>query len=139
MSLTLPSKCEISFDFWSNNTLANGEHRFFLLPKAQFSTGTTQPQYAVYVDQMGSNKGNLGKRENNSTVTILSKFDLTGSTNHTVKWERDGTTVKIYVDGTLKDTQTLSWIGNYTDYCFSMMRWSASGTSKMKNAKIKAV
>ena len=139
MSVTLPSKCEISFGFWSNCSNSNGEHRFFLLPKSQFSTGTTQPQYALYIDQRGSNKGTLGKRENNSTVGIVSNFTLTTSSWHTVKWVCDGTSIGIYVDDTLKSTQTISWIGNYSDYCFSMMRWTSSGTSTMKNAKIKAL
>lgn len=138
LSQTLPTNCEISFDFWSNNS-NKSEHRFFLLPKSQFSTGTTQPQYALYVDQLGSNKGYMGKRENNSTIAMLLNFDLNGSTWHTIKWVKNNTSVDFYMDTTLKGNQTLSWIDNYSDWCFSMMRWSSSGTSIMKNVKIKAV
>ena len=136
LSQSLPTNCEISFDIWSNNS-ASGEHRFFLLPKAQFSTRTTQPSYAVYMDLLGSNKANLGKRDNGSTSPFVSGFSCTGSTYHTVKIVKTGTSIEIYVDDTLKTTQTLSWIGNYTDYTLSMMRWSASGTSKIKSVKFK--
>ena len=137
LSVALPSKCEISFDFYSTVSSGGYEHRFFLLPKSQFSTDTTQPQYALYVDQKGSNKGTAGKRENNSTVGIVSNYTCNGSTYHTVKWVRDGTSVKIYIDDELKTTQTITWIDNYSNYCFSMMIWSSTAQSKMKNAKIK--
>lgn len=138
MSITLPSKCEVSFDFWSNNT-QSGEHRFFLLPKSQFSTDTTQPQYGLFADQKGGNIGSLGKREDNSTVTTYANFSVTGSTWHTVKWVKDNTKVLFYIDTTLKGNQTLSWIDNYSNWCFSMIRWTCTGTSIMKNVKIKAL
>ena len=138
LSQSLPTNCEISFDIYSNNS-SSGEHRFFLLPKTQYSSGTTQPSYAVYMDLLGSNKANLGKRDNGATSAFVSGFSCTGSTYHTVKIVKTGTSVEIYVDDTLKTTQTLSWIGNYNDYTISMMRWSASGTSKVKNVKFKPV
>ena len=137
MSVALPSNCEISFDFWSNNSNPTGEHRFFLLPKSQFSTGTTQPKYALFADQKGGNIGSLGKRANNLTNAIYANFQLTGSTWHTVKWVKNSTSVDFYMDTTLKGNQTLSWLDSYSDWCFSMMRWSSTGTSTMKNVKIK--
>lgn len=137
MSVALPSNCEISFDFWSNNPNPTGEHRFFLLPKSQFSTGTTQPQFALYADQKSGNIGSLGKRENNSTNTTYANFQVTGSTWHTVKWVKNSTSVDFYMDTTLKGNQTISWLDSYSDWCFSMMRWSSTGTSTMKNIKLK--
>lgn len=137
MSVALPSNCEISFDFWSNNSNTTGEHRFFLLPKSQFSTGTTQPQFALFADQKGGNIGSLGKRENNSTNVTYANFELTGSTWHTVKWVKNSTSVDFYMDTTLKGNQTLSWLDSYSDWCFSMIRWTSTGTSTMKNVKIK--
>lgn len=139
MSVALPSNCEISFDFWSDNTNPTGEHRFFLLPKSQFSTGTTQPEYGLFADQKGENIGSLGKRENNSTVASYANFSVTCSTWHTVKWVKNSTSVDFYMDTTLKGNQTLSWLDSYSDWCFSMIRWTSKGTSTMKNVKIKAV
>ena len=137
LAIELPTNCEISFDFWSNNSNTNGEHRFFLLPKSQFSTGTTQPQFGLFADQKGGDIGSLGKRENNSTNVPYANFQLTGSTWHTVKWVKNSTSVDFYMDTTLKGNQTLSWLDSYSDWCFSMMRWSSKGTSTMKNVKIK--
>ena len=138
MSVALPSNCEISFDFWSNNP-DSGEHRFFLLPKSQFSTGTTQPQFALFADQKGGDIGSLGKRDNNLTNAIYVNFQLTGSTWHTVKWVKNSTSVDFYMDTTLKGNRTISWLDSYSDWCCSMMRWSSSGTSKLRNVKIKQI
>ena len=139
MSVALPTNCEISFDVWSNVTLASGQHRYFLLPKSQYNSGTTQPQYALWMDYVGDSfRIGLGKRESNNTYQF-EQFASTIETYHTIKFVKNGTTVEMYVDNELKTTQTISWINNYTDYCFSMMRWSASGTSKIRNVKIKAL
>lgn len=138
LSQTLPTNCEISFDVWSNVSLTNGQHRFFLLPKSQYMGRTTQPADALYVDYVGgANRIDLGKRESGSTIGFDSPSNVTMSEYHTVKFVKTGTSVEIYVDGTLKTTQTVLWIDNYSDYCFIMMRWSASGTSKIKNVKFK--
>lgn len=137
MSVALPSKCEISFDECSIKGSTGGQHRFFFLPKSQYSSGTTQPQSAIYFDnETNNNVHTFGKRENNSTIEFVREYDTLGS-YHTVKYVVDGTTVQMYFDDVLKTTQTLSWIGNYTDYSMGMMRWSAGGTSKIKNVKIK--
>ena len=138
LSQALPSKCEISLDVWSNNT-SSGEHRFFIMPKTQYSSGTTQPQYAIYFDLLRNNQLAFGKRENNSSQStgIDTQTGVTLQTYHTVKFVKDGTSISAYIDGSLKGTFTLSWIGNYSDYTVSMMRWSASGTSKIKNVKFK--
>lgn len=139
MSVALPSKCEISFDIWSNNS-SSSEHRFFVLPKSLYSSGTSQPSYALYFD-VASSKANIGKRENGSTMGmhVSSLPSISLSTYHRVKFIRDGTTVEEYLDDTLLATQSIEWVNNYSDYCLSMMRWSASGTSKIKNVKIKSL
>ena len=137
LSMALPTNCEISYEIWSDNSNTSGEHRYFLLLLSQYTTGTTQPQYALFFDQKGGNNGVLGKRENNSTVALLNNFNCTGSTYHTIKYVKNGTTVEIYVDDELKVTATISWIDNYSDYSLSMMRWSSTGTSKIRNVKFK--
>ena len=137
MSVALPVNCEICFDTWSNNSASSGEHRFFLLPKSQYSSGTTQPQYGLYVDQLGTGKGNIGKRQNNSSVGILMGFTLATNTYHTWKFVKTGTSIEFYCDDELKTTESESWIDDYTDYCFSMMRWTTGGTSRLRNVKIK--
>lgn len=58
-------------------------------------------------------------------------------TYHTIQFVKDNTDISVYIDDNLIGSFTLSWIDNYTDYCMSMMRWSASGTSKIKNVKFK--
>ena len=137
LSQALPSKCEISLDIWSDNT-NTGEHRFFIMPKTQYSSGTTQPQYAIYFDMLRNNQMAFGKRENNSSQSVgFPSVTATSGTYHTVKFVKDETSISVYVDDNLIGSFILSWIDNYTDYCMSMMRWSASGTSKIKNVKFK--
>ena len=137
LSMSLSPNCEISYEIWSNNENTSGEHRYFILPLSQYNSGTTQPQNALYFDQVGGNNGNFGKRENNSTVPLLKNFSCTGSTYHTIKYVKNGTSVKMYIDDELKVTTSISWIDNYSDYSLSMMRWSSKGTSKIKNVKFK--
>ena len=140
MSELLPTNCEISFDMWSNHSASSGEHRFFFLPKSQYNSGTTQPSYALYIDQLTSSKINAGKRENSSSQGIgFTQVTATTSTYHTIKFVKNATSISIYVDDVFNCTVSLSWIDNYTDYCFSMMRWSTTGTTKIKNVKIKAL
>ncbi len=137
LSMALPTNCEISHEIWSNNSNTSSEHRYFLLPLSQYRSRATQPQYALFFDQLGGNNGFFGKRENNSTVALSNNFNCTGSTYHTIKYVKNGTTVEIYVDDELKVTTTISWIDNYSDYSLSMMRWTATGTSKIRNVKFK--
>lgn len=139
LSMSLSSNCEISYEIWSDNSNISGEHRYFLLPLSQYNSGTTQPQYALFFDQKGGDNGVIGKRENNSTVAFLNNFSCTGSTYHTIKYVKNGTSVKMYVDDELKVTETISWIDNYSDYSLSMMRWSSKGTSKIRNVKFKQI
>ena len=137
MSVALPSKCEISFDECSIKSGSGGQHRFFLLPKSQYRSNIAQPQSAIYFDnETNNNVHTFGKRENDSTIEFIRESDSLGS-YHTIKYIVDGTTVQMYFDDALKTTQTLSWISNYSDYCLSMIRWSADGISKIKNVKIK--
>ena len=138
LSQSLPSKCEISFDIHSNNSTDSGEHRFFLLPKTQYSSGTTQPSYGIYVDALKT-KMNLGKRENGSTVGLYPSLAYSSGSYRSFKILKDGTSLTFYIDGDMIGTSTISWIGNYSDYCLSMIRWSTSGTSKIRNVKFKKV
>ena len=135
LSQSLPSKCEISFDLYSDNSKDNGEHRFFLLPKSQYSSGTTQPTNAIYVDALKT-KMNIGKRES-STVGLYINLPYGSGSYRNFKIIKDGTDLTFYIDDNLIGTSTISWIGNHSNYCVSMMRWSTSGTSKIKNVKFK--
>ena len=135
LSQALPSKCEISFDLYSDNSTDSGEHRFFILPKSQYSSSTTQPTNAIYVDALKT-KMNIGKRES-STVGLFANLAYGSGVYRNFKITKDGTDLTFYIDSDLIGTSTVSWIGNHSDYCCSMIRWSTSGTSKMKNVKIK--
>ena len=138
LAIALPSNCEITLEAWSNNsTTGSGEHRFFMLPKSQYNSGTTQPQYGLYFDLLGQNNAKFGKRQSNSSVTVGSSFSATRSTYHTVKLVKTGTSIAFYFNDELKTTESESWIDDYTDYCFSMMRWTTGGTSRLRNVKIK--
>ena len=139
MSVQLPTNAEITFDVYSTNSTSGSEHRFFLLPKSQYSSGTTQPTEALFIDLLSGSKAQIGKRESNSTSYFVQNIDATSSTYHTVKIVKTGTSIAFYLDNTLLTTQTVSWIDNYSDYCLSMMRWSASGTSSIRNVTIKKV
>lgn len=132
---SLPSKCEISFDLYSDSSSDAGEHRFFLLPKSQYNSGTTQPTNAIYVDAYKT-KMNIGKRES-STVGLYTNLAYGSGSYRNFKIIKDGTDLTFYIDDNLIGISTISWIGNYSDYCLSMMRWRVSGTSKMKNVKFK--
>lgn len=137
LSQALPSKCEISFDLYSDNNSDTGEHRFFLLPKSQYSSGTTQPTNAIYVDAFKT-KINIGKRES-STVGLYTDLAYGSGSYRNFKIIKDGNDLTFYIDDNLIGTVTISWIDNYSDYTFSMMRWSTSGTSKLRNVKIKPI
>lgn len=132
---SLPSKCEISFDLYSDSSSDTGEHRFFILPKSQYNSGTTQPTNAIYVDAYKT-KMNIGKRES-STVGLYTNLAYGSGSYRNFKIIKDGTDLTFYIDDNLIGTSIISWIGNYSDYCLSMMRWTTSGTSKMKNVKFK--
>ena len=135
LSQSLPSKCEISFDLYSDSRSDSGEHRFFLLPKSQYHSGTTQPTNAIYVDAYKT-KMNVGKRES-STVGLYTNLAYGSGSYRNFKIIKDGTDLTFYIDDNLIGTSTISWIGNHSDYCVSMMRWTTSGTSKIKNVKFK--
>ena len=141
LSQALPTNCEISYDMWSQSPSNTSEHRYFLMPKNKWSSGTTQPTEALYfdyhTDSSGNGQGNFGKRESNSTIKLSDFFNATISTWHTVKYIKEGTTIKMYFDDVLEHIATISWIDNFTDYTLSMMRWRTGGTSKIKNVKFK--
>ena len=138
LAIALPSNCEITLEAWSDNSARDsGEHRFFMLPKSQYSSGTTQPQYGLYFDLLGQNNAKFGKRQSNSSVNVGSSFSATRSTYHSIKLVKNGTSIAFYFNDDLKATESESWIDNYSDYTFSMMRWGTSGTSRLRNVKIK--
>ena len=136
MSVALPTNCEISYDLWSNNTNNSSEFRYFVLPKAQTSTGTTQPTYALFCDAL-YNQVRFGKRDSNNSYNISNTIPATNSNYHRIKYIRTDTSVEMYVNDNLKHTETINWLDNYSGYCMQMMRWSQSGTSKLRNVKIK--
>ena len=138
MSIALPTNCEISYDVWSNNINNSSEFRYFVLPKSQTSTGTTQPSYALFCDAL-NNQVRFGKRDNNSTYAISNTIPATNSNYHRIKYIRTDTSVEMYVDDNLEHAETINWLDNYSDYCMQMMRWNQGGTSKLRNVKIKQI
>lgn len=137
MSIELPTNCEISFEVWSNNSRNDSEHRYFLMPKSMYNSGTVQPYTGLFVDHY-STQFRIGKRENNNTIDVgISNFSTSKNVYHTVKFVKNNTNIDFFFDGENKGSFTLSWIDDYTNYCMSMMRWSSSGTSKLKNVLIK--
>ena len=126
---------------WSYTSVSSsGEHRYWIMPKSKYNTGTTQPSEGLYFDYFttsGSGTGKFGKRESSSSSGLSNNLSCSSSNWHTVKYVKEGTTLKMYFDDTLEYTGTISWIDNFTDYTLSMMRWSTSGTSKIKNVKFK--
>lgn len=136
MSVALPTNCEISYDLWSDNTNNSSEFRYFVLPKAQTSTATTQPQYGLHCDAL-DNQVRFGKRDSNSSYIISNTIPATNSNYHRIKYIRTDTSVEMYVDDNLAHTETINWLDNYSDYCMQMTRWNQNGTSKLRNVKIK--
>lgn len=82
---------------------------------------------------------NLGKRENGSTVGLYPNLAYGSGSYRNFKIIKDGTDLTFYIDGNMIGTSTVSWIGNYSDYCLSMIRWTTSGTSKLRNVKFKSL
>ena len=138
MSVDLPSKCEISFDVSSSNVSGGSERRWFLLPKSQFSTSTTQPTYGLFF-QIASSQGIFSGRENNANMPGVNTGSVSNNTVYNIKYIRDGTTLQEYINDVLVNTRTVTFFDNYTDWTFSMIRWSATGTTNLRNVKIKAL
>ena len=122
----------------ANNISVSSERRCFLLPKSQFSTGTSQPSYAVF-SQIAKNILNLSTRENDINTKMSDVLTVRADSYYNIKYVRDGNSLTRYVDNTLVDTINVDFLDNYNDWTFSMIRWSATGSSKMKNVKIKAL
>lgn len=139
MSIVLPSKCEISFDIQASNVNVSSERRYFILPKSQYSSGTSQPLYALFI-QFGSSVLECGKRENGAlSVFTGGTHSASNNTYYNVKFIRDNDSIKVYIDDVLWKTGNASFLDNYSDWTLSMIRWSATGTSKIKNVKIKSL
>ena len=136
-SISLPSKCEVIFDYYTTGASSSYEHRLFFLSRNLYNGGT-QPTYALFFGNTACGTAQCGYRNNGSTNNTNYTDSLTCNEYHTIKFTRDGTSIGWVIDGTVKRTATISWIGNYSDYWFDWHLWG-SGTVKVKNIKIKAV
>ena len=141
MSIQLPTNCEISFDECSLAGTGNkGQHRFFIMPKNMYNSGTTQPQSALWFDNdTYAGTMNAGTRTNNGTTYWFNGYTGVYEEYYNVKFVKQGTSISFYWNNQLWGTNTVSWIDDYSNYTASIMRWSAWGTTKMKNVKIKAL
>ena len=135
LSQALGTDYEISFDLYSDNSSDSSEHRFFIMPKEQYSSSTTQPSYGIYIDVVRT-KMHIGKREN-ATTSLFNNLNYGSGVYRNFKIIKSGTSLTFFIDDDEIGTSTISWIDNYSDYTLSMMRWSSSGTSKIKNVKFK--
>ena len=69
----------------------------------------------------------------------ISKNHLGDVSTFTLKFIRDNDSIKVYIDDVPWKTGNASFLDNYSDWTLSMIRWSATGTSKIKNVKIKSL
>ena len=60
------------------------------------------------------------------------------NTYYTYKIEKQGTTVKFYVDDTLLATKTVNFFADYSEYSIYNIKWG-DGTDYMKNIRLKAL
>lgn len=135
LSVALPTNAEISFDVNTVTTSTSKDYRWWFMSKSLFR-GMTYPSDSLYFDKKPSYIL-YNQRANGSDKYPAKQF--TASTYATIKYVKNGTTVKVYVDDTLMFEDTVSWIENYSDYTISAMKWSGSETMKMKNVKFKAL
>lgn len=138
-SISLPSKCEIVFDYKTTGASSSYEHRLFFLSRNLYN-GTSQPTYALFVGNTSCGTGQCGYRTNGSTSNNNYSNTITCDEYHNIKITRDGTSIAWYIDDmtTPVRTATISWIGNYSDYWFDFHLWN-SGTVKVKDIKIKSL
>lgn len=60
------------------------------------------------------------------------------STYYTYKIEKQGTTVKFYVDDTLLATKTVNFFADYSEWSIYNIKWGG-GTDYMRNIRLKAL
>ena len=119
------SNFKLEFDGYGNGTLNIGA-------KNQWTSSTANYRLTIgYAD---------GK--NYWSVRTTSTSEGYGSTASTSTWyqyriEREGTTIRFYVDDTLIQTKTgTSFLSNYSTWCIYSIIWG-SATQKYKNIKLK--
>ena len=93
---------------------------------------TTTANYYGLGANLESNKVQIGYRT--TTSTFMNQTPIINPVN--IKFIREGDTVKGYIDGTLKRTDTLTWIDSNAPYTLSWGIW-ATGTVTATNIKIK--
>ena len=138
LSQSLPTNCEISCDVSASVVTSSSERRYFVLPKSQFSTGTSQPSNALFF-QFHNSSITFGKRENGSTIGTDVISNISANTYYNIKFVRENTTIKAYVDDVLISTYTVTFLDEYSDWTLSMTRWNQSGTTTLKNVKFMAL
>lgn len=131
MSLSLPSKFELTFDCKSTSTGS----RFGLVPVANKSSNN--PTYALLVQQLSDIY--VGVYRDSSTHAVGSNTSTTGTNYHNWKITRDTNTVKWYFDDSqINSNITLSWIDSHNPYLLGFQYWQ-TGSMSVKNIKIKAL
>lgn len=134
LSVTLPTNAEISFDVINEYISGNKDYRWWLLSKSLFN-GMSYPNDALFFDKKLSYI--LYNQQVNGSTKYSSSKQFSASKYANIKYVKNGTSVKVYVDDVFMFEDTVSWIDNYTDYTISMMKWSGDELIKMKNVKIK--
>ena len=93
------------------------------------------PSCSIWFDKKPSNIL-LGKIENGSSNTI-GTYTVASNQYVTIKYVKNGTSIKVYSDDNLLTTTSLNCIDNYSDWTISVMAWSGSETRYIKNVKFK--
>lgn len=137
LSVSLPTNAEISFDTTTIYISGDKDYRWWFFPKSQFNDDTVGPNNALYFDKKTSYILYNQRVEGSNKYSSSKRFS--GKEYANIKYIKNGTSVKIYVDDVFMFEDTVSWIDNYTDYTISMMKWTGSEVIKMKNVKIKAL
>ena len=115
---------EIEFDF-------NAPEKMRLyLTKTNVQTQGTDIQYGIGVTR-SSGKLQYTNRTTSSSNTTCGTM---ASGARRIKWTIEGTTVKLYMDGTLQTTKTVSWMGYPLYFAWSI--WTAN-TATVSNIKVK--
>ena len=136
VALTLPSKCEISFEIYSTGGAFDTEHRLFIQPNSLYVVGT-QPSKGLWVQNISPSgmNGQFGYRDT-TTKFIGNDFGFSINEYHTVKFVRNGAIVTCYFDDNQKGSRTINFLDDYTDWNFYFHIWN-NGTMKIKNIQIK--
>jgi len=115
------------FDHKGNGNLNIGAKSEYNPP----STGNYRLTLGTY-----SNKHYCGVRT--SSTDEASGTTADNNTYYTYKIEKQGTTVKFYVDDTLLATKTVTFFNDYSEWSIYNIKWG-SGADYMKNIRLKAL